>query len=97
VARKDNDEEHEASPKSANKKTQWSTSTSKMLVGLQNINNTNKLPRVMPCLKLYLSHVPLWALFSWLDSPSGPWPPHFQGYMITFRRGLHTATLHTSC
>jgi hypothetical protein len=63
VARIANDEEHEASPKSANMKTQPSTPTSKMLVGLQNINNTNKLPTVMPCLKLYLSQVPLWAVF----------------------------------
>jgi len=63
VARIANNEEHKASSKSANMKTQWSTPTSNMLVGLQNINNTNKLPRVTPCLKIYLSHVPLWAVF----------------------------------
>jgi len=50
--------QYTASPKSANMTTQPS-SPSKLSAGLQNINNTNKLSRVMPYLKLQLSHVPL--------------------------------------
>jgi len=42
-------------------KAQLSTPTSKLSGGLQHINSTNKLSRVMSCLKLYLSNVPLLA------------------------------------
>jgi len=41
-----NNKEHKASPKLANMKTQPSTPTSQLSVGLQNIKNTNKISRV---------------------------------------------------
>jgi len=63
VARIANNKEHKASLKSANMKTHLPTPTSKLSVGLQNIININKLSWVTPCLKLYLSHVPLLASF----------------------------------
>jgi len=46
--------------------------------------------------QIILSLVPHLAFFLWLNSPSGSRPPHFQGFMITHRSGLHRATLHTT-
>jgi hypothetical protein len=63
VARRANNKAHEASPQSAEMETQTSMPMTELSVGLQNINNTNKLPRVMSYLKLYLSHVLLLAFF----------------------------------
>jgi len=53
------------SPESANKKPQPSTPTSTFLVGLQNINNTNKLSRVVftQINYIYLKYL-LWHVFS---------------------------------
>jgi hypothetical protein len=57
---------------------------SQLSVWIQKLQNTNKRPGVMSCLKFYLSHAPLLAcLFSWLDSPSGSTPPRFRGFVIT--------------
>jgi hypothetical protein len=71
VTRIANNKEHEPTPKAANMKAQPSTPTSKLSEGLQNMNNTNNLyrvilrgvSRVLSCLKLYLPHVPFLALF----------------------------------
>jgi len=57
VARIANDDEHSASPKAHNIKTQPFTPTAKLSVGLQNINN--KHSKVMSCHILYLTRVPL--------------------------------------
>jgi hypothetical protein len=35
----------------------------KVVSWVKNINNTNKLPRFMYCLKLYLNHIPLLVFF----------------------------------
>ena len=51
VARIANYKEHKASPKLANMATQPSPPTSELSVGLQNINNMNKLSGVKCCLK----------------------------------------------
>jgi hypothetical protein len=59
VARTASKKVHEASPKSANMKTQSSTPTSKLSVGLQNVNKTSKLSKDMSCLESYLYHLPL--------------------------------------
>jgi len=50
-------------------KTQPSTPTSQLSVGLQNIKNTNKLSRVTSCLQLYLSNVPLVTFFFMAEQP----------------------------
>jgi hypothetical protein len=63
MARRANNKEHEASPQSAEMKTQTATPMSELSVGLQNINNTYKLTIVMSCLKLCLSHILLLAFF----------------------------------
>jgi hypothetical protein len=52
-----------ALPQSAEVETQTSTPMSELTVGLQNINNINKLTRVMSCLKLYLPHVTSSGIF----------------------------------
>jgi hypothetical protein len=54
---------HKASPQSAKMETQISTPMSELSVGLQSVNNKNKLNRVMPCLKLNSSHVTPLAFF----------------------------------
>jgi len=67
MARRANNKEHDASSQSAEMETQTSTPMSELSGGLQNINNTNKLTRVISYLKLYLSHILLLAFFfSWL-------------------------------
>jgi len=35
-------------------------------------------------------------LLAWFDSPSGPRPPHFRGFVITLRRGLRGTTVYAS-
>jgi hypothetical protein len=67
---------HMASPKSDNMKTQPSTPTSKVSVGLQNINNTNKRSTVTSYLKLYFSYTSS-GIFLWLDSPEWAYTSSF--------------------
>ena len=95
VVRRAHNKDHKALPKSVNSKTPRSTQITKLSFALQNIKNTNKLSRVTSCLKFTYFVYLLWQFFSWLDSPSRPKSLHFQG-LITFRNGLHEATLYTA-
>jgi len=66
-----------AKQKSDNMKTQPSTPTSKLSVGLKNINNTNKPSTVMAYLKLYFSRTSSGIFFFHGSTAlSGP-TPHF--------------------
>jgi len=63
-------------------KTQPSTPTSKLSVGLQN-NNANKPSTVASYLKLYFSHTSSGIFFYGSTALSGPTPPRFRGFIIT--------------
>ena len=55
----------------------------KLSVGLQSINSASRLYRVVPCLKLYVSHIPLKAFFYSSTALVGHRPPHFPGFVIS--------------